>query len=171
MTSAIWSNVRSVIRSRTPLGEVLHDLPLFARLSRKELAEVERIVHLRTYRAGEVIFNMGDTGVAMYVILAGEVCITLPERDTKQTIELARLGPGDLFGELALLDSTPRSATAIAVTPTEAAAIARPDWIDLIHRRPTIGVGMLLPLGQLLSARLRVANRIQAEQTSPHEKE
>ena len=173
MHRALWANVKSFFRPRTPLIEVLQGLPLFAQLSLRQLQEVERIVHLRTYRGGEVIFHMGDPGVAMYVILAGEVRVVLPGETPEDEVELARLGAGELFGELALLDSSPRSATVIAATPTEAAALARPDWMNLIHRRPDIGVAMLLPLAQLLSARLRATTRLQyeAERTSNVEKE
>ena len=166
MANAIWSNVKAVLGARTQLDTVLHDLPVCAKLNRRQIEEVERIVHFRTYRAGETIFSMGDTGVAVYVILAGEVRIVLPGETSDADVELARLGAGELFGELALLDSSPRSATAIAATPTEAAAIARPDWMNLIHRRPAIGVAMVLPLAQLLAARLRMANRLQSQQAS-----
>jgi len=159
MPNALWTNLASLFRARTPLAKVLAGLPLFADLTTQQLEEVERIVHLRTYRAGEVIFEAGDAGVAMYVIVAGEVKIVLPDESGEKNRELARLGMGDLFGELALLDASPRSATAIATTATEAAAIARPDWMNLIERRPSIGVRMMLPLSRLLAARLRMANR------------
>ena len=171
MKNALWSNVKTLLRPRTQLDTVLRELPIFSKLGRRQIAEVERIMHFRTYRAGEVIFNAGDTGVAVYVILAGEVRIVLPGDAAGTDIELARLGARELFGELALLDSSPRSATAIAATPTETGAIARPDWMNLIHRRPTIGVAMVLPLAQLLAARLRMANRLQSESAAPQSEE
>jgi CRP/FNR family transcriptional regulator, cyclic AMP receptor protein len=165
MAHPLWSNISSWFNRRTPLIQVLSELPLFSRLSVKELHEVEKIVHLRTYRAAETIFSAGDSGVAMYVILAGEVRIILISRDGTEQ-EIAVFAAGDLFGEMGLLDSSPRSATALAGTTTEVAAIARPDWIDLIHRHPAIGVGMLLPLAQMVATRLRVANQAQQEGSS-----
>ncbi len=159
MSHPIWSNVASWLRRKTPLGEVLHSLPLFSELSATQLREVEHIVHLRTYGAGEVIFHAGDAGVAMFVILAGKVKIILPGNNTEDDRELAELEEGALFGELGLLDSSPRSASAVAGTTVEAAAIARPDWLDLINRRPDIGVKMLLPLAQMVAVRLRIANQ------------
>jgi CRP/FNR family transcriptional regulator, cyclic AMP receptor protein len=165
MASAIWSSIKSLIAPPSTLQDVFRELPLFDQLTRRQMKEVERIVHQRTYRAGEVIFHSGDTGVALYVLLAGEVKIVLPGETSDEDLEVARLSAGELFGELALLDSSPRSATAVAATPTEAAAIARPDWIDLIHRQPGIGVAILLPLAQLLAVRLRAANRMTSEES------
>lgn len=163
MASAIWSNIKTLIGPPSTLDDVFHELPLFKGLTRKQLREVERIVHRRTYDAGEVIFRAGDTGVALYVIVGGEVSIVLPAGVAGEETEIARLETGDLFGELALLDSAPRSASAIAATATEAAAIARPDWMDLTNRQPAIGVSMLLPLAQLLAVRLRVANQMKSD--------
>jgi len=159
MSHPIWSNVGSWLRRKTPLAEVLHSLPLFSELSASQLREVEHIVHLRTYSVGEVIFHAGDAGVAMFVILAGKVRIVLPGDSPEESRELAELEEGALFGELGLLDSSPRSAAAIAGNTVEAAAIARPDWMDLINRRPDIGVKMLLPLAQMVAVRLRIANQ------------
>jgi CRP/FNR family transcriptional regulator, cyclic AMP receptor protein len=160
MRSAIWSSITSLVTPRSSLDDVFRDLPMFEKLSRRQMQQLERIVHRRTYRAGEVIFHAGDTGVAMYVILAGEVRIVVPGESKESQIEVSRLSSGELFGEMALLDTAPRSATAIAATPTEAAAIARPDWLDLINRQPTIGIALLLPLSRLLAARLRIANHM-----------
>jgi len=171
MPSAIWSSIQNLLRSRTPLENVLHGLPIFAKLNSRQLQEVERIMHFRTYRSGEAVFAAGDTGVAVYIVLAGEVTILLPGDADEADIELARLGAGELFGELALLDSSPRSASAIARTPTEVAAIARPDWMNLIRRQPTIGVEMVVPLAQLLAARLRLANRLQSDAERANQEE
>ena len=159
MNKAVLSNVTSWFRPRAPLAQVLSNLPLFARLTGRQLKEVEKIVHLRTYRATETIFSAGDAGVAMYVILSGQVRLVLPGPSPDQQRELPRLEAGELFGELGLLDSSPRSASAVAATTVEAAAIARPDWMDLISRHPDIGVGMLVPLSQMIAARLRAANQ------------
>ena len=160
MRSAIWSSITSLVTPRASLDDVFRSLPMFEKLTRRQMQQLERIVHRRTYRAGEVIFHAGDTGVAMYVILAGEVRVVVPGDTPESQVEVSRMSSGELFGEMALLDTAPRSATAIAVTPTEAAAIARPDWLDLINRQPAIGVALLLPLCKLLAARLRVANRM-----------
>jgi CRP-like cAMP-binding protein len=160
----IWSSIKSLISAPATLDETFRKLPMFEKLNRKQMKEVERIIHRRTYRAGEEIFHAGDTGVALYVILAGEVRIVIPGENPDEGVEVARLSAGDLFGELALLDSSPRSASAVAASPTEAAALARPDWLDLIDRQPAIGVEMLLPLAKMLAVRLRAANKATVEE-------
>ena len=66
----------------------------------------------RRFRRGEVIFHIGDPGDALFVIVSGEVKISLPSETGDEAI-LATLRPGDVFGELALLDGAPRSASAI----------------------------------------------------------
>jgi len=162
--NAVWSSIKSLVSAPATLDEAFRKLPMFEKLNRKQMKEVERIIHRRTYRAGEEIFHAGDTGVALYVVLAGEVRIVLPGEEPEEGIEVARLSSGDFFGELALLDSSPRSASAIAATPTEAAALARPDWLDLVDRQPAIGVEMLLPLAKMLAVRLRAANRTTVEE-------
>ena len=159
MNKSVLSTVSSWFRPRAPLTQILSNLPLFAKLTMRQLKEVERIVHLRTYRTGEVIFNQGDAGVAMYVILGGQVRIVLPGVTAEENRHLATLEAGELFGEMGLLDSSPRSASAIAAMTVEAAAIARPDWMDLVHRHPDIGVSMLIPLSQMIAARLRTTNQ------------
>ena len=69
----------------------------------------------RRFRRGEVIFHIGDPGDALFVIVDGEVKISLPSETGEEAI-LATLRPGDVFGELALLDGAPRSASATAIS-------------------------------------------------------
>src|SRR6185295_17969555 len=85
----------------------------------------------RRFRRGEVIFHLGDPGDALFVIVSGEVKITLPAETGDEAI-LATLRPGDVFGELALLDGAPRSASASALTPTEAVVLPRDRFRELI---------------------------------------
>ncbi|HOT36876.1 MAG TPA: cyclic nucleotide-binding domain-containing protein [Candidatus Latescibacteria bacterium] len=158
MAHAVWANPKSLFRPRTPLAKALGDLPLFSRLSRAEIEKVEAIAHIRTYSAGECIFEQGDPSVAMFVIMAGEVRIVIRTEESEEDREVARLGTGEMFGETALLDGAPRTAAAIAATPAEIAAIARPDWIDLVERQPALGVRMLLPLARVMAARVRALN-------------
>ena len=87
----------------------LKDVPLFASLNKRELSTVGRLLHEREYKGGEVIFDEGEEGQALYVVFSGEVIIA---RKSRPDTPLAELGPGDFFGDLALIDSAPRAAPA-----------------------------------------------------------
>jgi CRP/FNR family cyclic AMP-dependent transcriptional regulator len=85
----------------------------------------------RRFKRGEVLFHIGDPGDALFVIVSGEVKISLPS-DTGEEAILATLGPGEVFGELALLDGSPRSASASALVATETVVLPRERFRELI---------------------------------------
>jgi CRP-like cAMP-binding protein len=85
----------------------------------------------RRFRRGEVIFHLGDPGDALFVIVSGEVKISLPSETGDEAI-LATLGPGAVFGELALLDGAPRSASATAISAAETVVLPRDRFRELI---------------------------------------
>lgn len=146
---SLWSN----IFRRTPLTEtaaLLKRVPMFHDLDRRELAEVERILYRRQYDAGEVVFEQDDPGVGMYVIERGTVAIL--QEPSGRT--LAQLRPGEFFGEIALLNETPRSARAVATTAAVLHGLFQAELYDLIERAPRLGVKLLLPLAQSLGSRL-----------------
>ena len=101
-----------VEESATPAGPFT-DVPLFANLDAESLRELERAARQRRFRAGEVIFHRDDPGQVLYVIREGKVKICINSPDGHEVV-LAVFGPGDYFGELALLDGQPRSASAVA---------------------------------------------------------
>ncbi|MEM1043070.1 MAG: cyclic nucleotide-binding domain-containing protein [Bacteroidota bacterium] len=146
---SLWDNI---FRSRDETGPaaLLRQVPMFADLDRREIAEVRKILYRREYRAGEVIFRQDDPGVGMYVIEEGTVDIV--HEPTNRV--LADLGVGDVFGEIALLNETPRSARAVATTATTLYGLFQPELYDLVKRAPRLGVKLLLPLARTLGARL-----------------
>ena len=97
---------------------------LFGTVADEALLRVARTLRRRRFRRGEVIFHEGDPGDALHVVAAGSVKIALESEDGTEAI-LVTLGPGESFGELALLDGSPRSASAVAVEPTETLALGR----------------------------------------------
>jgi CRP-like cAMP-binding protein len=154
--SALWRNIFKYRRKGTlPVREIIREVPLFEGLSSRELQLVERILHDRTYRAGEPVFHKGDPGVGMYIIVSGTVDITDVAKAVKP---LAELKEGDFFGDLSLLDDAPRSASAIARTECRLLCIFRPDLMDLINRLPRLGVKILLRLATTTGERLRKTN-------------
>ncbi len=139
--------------------DLLARVPLFEDLRRRELAAVERILHRRHYSRGEMIFRQGERGMGMYIVQQGTVAITRePENH-----ELFELKDGDFFGEVALLDESPRSATAMAKTDCSVFGFFQPDLFDLISRDSRLGVKIVLRVARFAGQRLRQANeRIQA---------
>ena len=96
--------------------EVLARCPLFAHGSRPMLEQLASTLRRRRFRRGEVIMHQGDPGDSLHIVAAGAVKILLPSTEGEEAI-IATLRPGDYFGELALLDGAPRSATALTASP------------------------------------------------------
>jgi CRP/FNR family cyclic AMP-dependent transcriptional regulator len=120
----------------------LRSCPLFARVDADALMGVVRRLRQRRFRRNEVIFHQGDPGDALYVITEGAVKIVLPSPEGEEAI-IATLRAGDFFGELALLDGEPHSATATAVEPTETLSLPRDVFLDLMGREPDLRDALL----------------------------
>jgi CRP-like cAMP-binding protein len=114
-----------------PVLDALAAIPFFAGLEPAALERLAAGMRSRRFRRGEVIFHLGDPGDALFVIVEGEVKISLPSETGDEAI-LATLRAGDVFGELALLDGAPRSATASALSPTETVMLPRDKFRELI---------------------------------------
>ena len=111
--------------------ESLSTIPFFAGLDAAALERLAAGMRTRRFRRGEVIFHLGDPGDALFIVVSGDVKISLPS-DTGDEAILTTLGPGDMFGELALLDGAPRSATAAALSLTETIVLPRDRFRELI---------------------------------------
>lgn len=135
----------------------LKKIPLFSSCSNKELKKVFLILHKREYATGECLFKKGHPGAAMYIISDGEVSIHI-ESDSGKEIELAKLESGTFTGELALLDDSPRSASATAKSQTKAYAFFRSDLDRLIDAEPEIGSKILKELATIIGTRLKATN-------------
>src|SRR6478736_6672776 len=118
-------------------SETLAAVPLFAGLDEDGLASLIRGMRVRRFRRGETVFHVGDPGDALFIVVSGSIKITLPADSGDEAI-LATLRPGDFFGELALLDGAPRSATAIAIEATEMYMLPRDRFRDLIASEPVM---------------------------------
>lgn len=146
-------NFGSIISRRQPAySGPLRDFSLFAELTSSELAIVASLLHMREYLADEVIFDEGDVGQALYLILDGEVAICRQGQPDGGC--LARLGAGEFFGELGLLDDSVRTAQVRAASTCELAVLFREDFAGLMdsHLRIAhkIGRRLLRHLGQRL---------------------
>jgi len=127
---------------------------LFRGLSPEELSTLRGIAKERRFGAGEEIFDEGHTGDGMYVVKDGAVEISAMIAPNVRR-GFSRIGPGDMFGEMAVLDDKPRSARAVAVEATTAYFIARADLLALLRRSPALSQSLL----REISLRLREFDR------------
>ncbi len=114
------------------VSEHLRRLPLFSRLPDSELAELADRVRTKSFKRGEMIFRKDDPGTHLYMVLEGGVKIALPSEFGQEAL-VAIMRPGEFFGELALLLSTPRNATVLATTPLRAWSLSRREFDDLLR--------------------------------------
>ncbi|HET6380291.1 MAG TPA: Crp/Fnr family transcriptional regulator [candidate division Zixibacteria bacterium] len=129
--------------------EALRGCPLFAPCPEPVLAEVGRRLRHRHFRRNEVIFHQGDPGDALHVIVDGAVKIVLPSPEGEEAI-IATLRAGDFFGELALIDSKPRSASAIAVEQTDTLTLPGDVFRELVNQHPELRDTLFASLAALL---------------------
>ncbi|HEX4047757.1 MAG TPA: cyclic nucleotide-binding domain-containing protein [Elusimicrobiota bacterium] len=147
--------------------QFLQSLELFSGLKGGEIGALVHALHARTYRPGEVIFMEGDIGRALFIMESGRVELTRRGADG-QPVVLYTLKPGEFFGEMALLESLPRSATATAAENTRLHLLYRTKLDALLQSEPRIGVSIMGHLARLLSARLRRVSGELSAFPSPH---
>jgi CRP-like cAMP-binding protein len=133
--------------------ELLGKIDLFSGLDENELAKIAKVSQIRTVAKDKEIFHSGDEPDSVFVVVNGKVKIVVTTSDGKELI-LAVLGAGQVVGEMALLDSSPRSATVVASTTVELLALSRDDFQRILDTEPRISVKLL----GILCQRLRRAN-------------
>ena len=133
--------------------ELLRSVPLFADLEQEELESFSRVAVPRSFPASTRVFHEGDHSDACYIVSAGSFRVTREHSDGR-AITLATLGPGDIFGELAMLDGEVRSASVEALSDGELLALPAGDVRALLARHPEITVKLVAALVR----RLRAAN-------------
>lgn len=123
---------------------------LFHGLPAPSIDAIARLAHRKTYEKGVQIFNQGDDGDALYGVASGRVRIFTAD-DKGHEVSLNVLGPGDTFGEIALLDGLPRTASAAAIEPSKLVIIPRSQFVEHLERDS----GLAMHLMKLLCERLR----------------
>jgi CRP-like cAMP-binding protein len=151
MTDAVDSSDRIAL---------LAHVPVFAGLSEFDLAAVVAVSVLRRYEAGEVVFREGDEGDTCYIVRRG-LARAIRQHSDGRSITLSHFGPGDIFGELAMFDDEPRSATVDVIEDTEVIGIPGRDMQRLMREHPEIAV----KLTSALAKRLRATNERLARQS------
>ena len=133
--------------------ELLRTVPIFAELSDPDIASLSRLATRRRYPKDTVVFFENEEGDSFFIIVDGRIKVTILGDDGREVI-LSVLGRGDFFGEMALLDNEPRSATAIAVEDSELLSLHRNDFQAVLTDNRSIMAALI----KILTARLRKAN-------------
>ncbi len=158
MKNGLWDNIFR--KNRYELSETafaMKNVPVFGGLKKRELREIENLVHHREYSDEEVVFNHGDPGLGMYIIISGSVQI-VNNQDPDNIIVYSELDEGDFFGDMALVDESDRSATARSKGATRLIAFFRPELHDIMTRFPSLGNKLLMNLAGVIATRLRKTN-------------
>lgn len=130
----------------------LAGIALFSDLTRRELKIVAGMIHERAFLAGEVVFDEGEDGQAIYLVLDGQVTICAQGRPDQPIVTL---DPGAFFGELALIDGGPRSAQARAATDCTVGVMFRGDFHNLMQSHALIAAKVSFRLAQHYARILR----------------
>lgn len=128
---------------------MLQNVPLFASLSSAERRTLARAVAIRSYPKNSVILNEGERSDSIYVIDSGKVKVLMRDEEGKEVI-LSILKEGDYFGELALIDELPRSASVVAMESSEMTVLSKADFLQCVANNPGIAMTVMRGLAQRL---------------------
>ncbi len=139
-------------RTEHPRLAQIREIGLFATLRPKELRVIDGLLYERLYQKDEVVFDQGEEGQALYVVLSGRIRIVLPADPAPKF--LAEIPEGSLFGELALLGGVPRTAQARAAEDCVLAALSRSDFENLIETHAGIASKIAMQLARDIGRKL-----------------
>jgi CRP-like cAMP-binding protein len=137
------------------MAAALRRVPLFGSLSADQIAGLTRMTRRQRFDRDEVVFYQGDPGDTFYVILSGQVKVSVSSPDGQEAI-LVMMDAGESFGEFALLDDQPRSATIQATRPTEVLALRKDDFRRILRQTPDIALALL----KVMTKRLRDTDQL-----------
>ncbi|MEW5755771.1 MAG: Crp/Fnr family transcriptional regulator [Pseudomonadota bacterium] len=126
---------------------MIANIPLFSGLNESELAQVSQHAVTRTYPKSTVIINEGDTAESLYVILKGKVKVFLTDETGKEVV-INSQGPGEYFGEVALIDDAQRSASVMTLEPSSFSVISKHSFRELLSKNPNIALSVIRDLTQ-----------------------
>jgi CRP/FNR family transcriptional regulator, cyclic AMP receptor protein len=150
LTISSWLPESIAMSKQAEFAGILKMNPMFADLGADELQRISGLCHVRQLGVGEVLFRKGDSGDALFGVRRGQIRIeTGASNGSRLTLNF--LGPGDLFGEVAVLDGRSHTADAAAGEPTELFVLRRVDLLSHLEREPRVAVKLI----QLLCQRIR----------------
>lgn len=152
------------VGSRKPLRierrRLLANVSLFSQLDDAALDGLLKLTSTRHLDEGEILFRKGEPGRQLYGVVQGRLKIYSAGRDGREVV-FGLSDPGDVTGEIALLDSEPRSATVVALEPTELLTLDRRDFLPFLERHPRVAIR----LAELLAERLRRLSELTEDKT------
>lgn len=137
--------------------EKIKELPLLSEFTESELGAFADLADARTFAEGDVVVKQDAPGDAMFLIVTGSVKVI--HRSSLRQVELAQLGRGDFFGEIALVDEGPRSADVIATEASELLSVSQGTIRALAGVYPSASFKLLIAVGRVLVERLRQGNK------------
>ncbi len=150
-----WKNLFRKTQTRTErITGLWLETPLFKGIPARVCRQLVKRMHPRRYKAGEGIFNAGELGAGVVLIVSGEVSVQSRGK------ELARLHQGDFFGEVALVSDDPRTADAVADTECELVFLMRQEVEEWVRSSPRYGVILMTNVAHILAVRLRQMNQM-----------
>ena len=159
MADTFWSNLfRQRDSELQVIAQLWRQTPLFEGIPERHVEALCASMHPRDFKPDEAIFRQGDQGAGAILVLEGEV------RVSADKTELARLGDGDFFGEIALASSERRTADATAISTSRLVYFLKQDLEEWIEHEPRLGARFLMNLSATLAQRLYEANRQIARQ-------
>src|SRR5512141_2672045 len=129
-------------------AEMMKGVELFEHLSAEDCASLAQVIDLRQLAAGATLFKAGEPGDSLFIVRTGTVELYIKDT-TGQKIVLAAVGEGEIFGELALLHNSSRTATAVALADTDLLELDRDDLLLLFQRTPVAALGLLAAMGHM----------------------
>jgi CRP/FNR family cyclic AMP-dependent transcriptional regulator len=149
-TLRAWLREHIAMSKAAEFAVILKMNPMFAELDADELARISSLCHTQHLGVGERLFQKGDPGDALFGVRRGQIRIETGASDGSR-LTLNFMGPGDLFGEVAVLDGFSRTADATAGEPTELFVLRREDFLIHLEREPRVAIKIIA----LLCRRLR----------------
>lgn len=137
----------------SPRQRRLQNTSLFRSLKPLEIKFVDGLMHERRFLPDEIVFDEGEEGQALYLVMSGRMQISRIHNGQRQILN--EVGPGNFFGDLALLDDSPRSAQVRALEASELAVFFRDDFLALMETDAVIGYKISLELARHIGQRLR----------------